>query len=70
MTARSFAAPAQFARVAAPLCTPGGVALVSEPPADEQPIEAIGWSAPLLDGHRSVSPTRGRTTEFGNFVAR
>ena len=47
VTARSFAAPAQFARVAAPLCTPGGIALVSEPPADEH--HEARWSTALLD---------------------
>lgn len=34
VTARSFAAPLVFAQLAAPLCRPGGVALVSEPPPD------------------------------------
>ncbi len=47
VTARSFAAPAQFARAAAPLCTAGGIALVSEPPTDEHRDER--WTAELLD---------------------
>src|SRR4051794_31418410 len=42
VTARSFAAPLLFARLAAPLCPPGGLALVSEPP----PAGAAGPPAP------------------------
>ena len=50
VTARSFAAPLMVARLAAPLCTAGGVALVSEPPAatterwPETALAELGWA--------------------------
>ncbi len=40
VTARSFAAPLVLARLAAPLCRPGGLAVVSEPPPPSTPSEA------------------------------
>jgi 16S rRNA (guanine527-N7)-methyltransferase len=45
VTARSFAAPAVLVRLAAPLCQPGGLALVSEPPA----ADAARWPTVMLD---------------------
>lgn len=47
VTARSFAAPLELARLAAPLCRPGGLALVSEPPSDE-PDDPARWPAARL----------------------
>jgi 16S rRNA (guanine527-N7)-methyltransferase len=45
VTARSFAAPAVLVRLAAPLCRPGGLALVSEPPTPH----AARWTTTMLD---------------------
>ena len=43
VTARSFAAPLVLARLAAPLCRPDGLALVSEPPATTATADPNRW---------------------------